>query len=289
MRTHVCERERRCEWRGERAIVAKTMSCFFLAIAAFTYLAVPANAGSSKFNVNIPRILGDLSGVNIANSQVSVQSKATGNECVSPRDCLGKFGNCVNGHCLGFFPDIVDERVIKCIDGYNCFVKSTDLPGVKVSGSFQVIAIDPSGKCGASAPLSKTKSAFANDNRWRCEDTRSQGCQFVAGVGIRKDKTRTVDAVRLCGCPAIDVDGDGEACGSVLEFYVPLARITLQECITNAHCIDHKFAYCVQDHCANFFGIAATTGIRSFACLADQQCTIEGLTSKNAVAAGLSG
>lgn len=97
---------------------------------------------------------------------------------------------------------------------------------------------------------------------------------------MRRNKTATVEGVRLCGCPNIDGDENGKACDNRREFFVPLGRLSVQECIRNAHCVNHQFAYCVYDHCAGASGIAASFGLKAFQCMLSQQCDVKSLSKK---------
>lgn len=97
---------------------------------------------------------------------------------------------------------------------------------------------------------------------------------------MRRNKTTTVEGVRLCGCPNVDGDLNGQSCDNRREFFVPLGRLSVQECIRNAHCINHELAYCVYDHCAGASGIAASAGLKVFQCVVSKNCNIGTLSTK---------
>lgn len=99
-------------------------------------------------------------------------------------------------------------------------------------------------------------------------------------MGIRRNKTATVEGVRLCGCPNIDGDGNGQACDNRREFFVPLGRLSVQECLRNAHCLDRQFAYCIYDHCAGPSGIAASAGLKAFQCMISRNCDVKTMATK---------
>lgn len=232
---------------------------------------------------------GDPLAAEIANRKNATEDALDGSHQRAPRnrtkcerdtDCLDRFGSCENGLCRGFIPDFNDKRVIQCVDSYRCTVHPGDLPGVAVASDFQVIGISPHEKCGAANPLKPAESVFANSNRWECEDGHPDSCVFTAGVGMRLNSTADVEAIRLCGCPNIEGDGSGKRCDHRREFFVPLGLLTVQECLRNAHCIDHQFAYCVNGHCAGASGVAAGAGLRVFQCVTSRDCDIKALTEK---------
>ena len=64
------------------------------------------------------------------------------------------------------------------------------------------------------------------------------------------------------------------------DFRVPLGRVSVQECITNAHCADHQLAYCIKDHCGGFLVSAAAAGVNAFACMRNQECTLENVAAR---------
>lgn len=61
---------------------------------------------------------------------------------------------------LGFDPDLTDDRLIRCVDGYRCDLKAGSLPGVNIDSDMQVISISPAEKCGAVDPLKSTRKSF---------------------------------------------------------------------------------------------------------------------------------
>lgn len=80
-------------------------------------------------------------------------SAPPGNDCSSHIECLGGYGKCVSGRCRGFIPDVRGQRIIKCVDGYNCDAKKGDLPTKGPQDGFVVIAIGPDEECGAAVNL----------------------------------------------------------------------------------------------------------------------------------------
>lgn len=124
-------------------------------------------------------------------------------------------------------------------------------------------------------------SIFANSNRWRCENIHGgEYCAFSPGVGIRRNKTIVLEGLRLCGCPGLDSDNNGVSCDEERDFYVPLAKLGVQECLTNSHCLHKAFAYCVNDHCAGFLGFAASAGVKAYQCLLNKNCSVQSLAAK---------
>lgn len=84
-----------------------------------------------------------------------------------------------------------------------------------------------------------------------------------------------MEGLRLCGCVGRDLNGDGVPCNHQSEFLVPLGRVSVQECITNAHCADKGLAYCLHDHCGGLLLTAAAASLHAFSCVRNKDCTIE--------------
>ena len=123
-------------------------------------------------------------------------------------------------------------------------------------------------------------SIFNNVNKWVCSSTVSGSCELRFGVGRRLSRANSVEGVRLCGCPGLDVNGDGRPCNHMRDVPVPVGRVSVQECITNAHCADRQLAYCIKDHCAGFFVTAAAASLNAFACVRNQECTLENVAAR---------
>ncbi|PHJ24936.1 sushi domain (scr repeat) domain-containing protein [Cystoisospora suis] len=250
-----------------------------------------ASSGStnleSRTNVAEPskwRLLQYITGP-AANSQAALEGKKgdgrLATECKVNTDCFGGMGVCDKGRCVGFVPDKQDSRLFRCVEGYWCDIKPGDIPGKGITDKFEVIATTPSEPCGTARNLKPTESLFANANKWICDSTSPSSCIFRAGVGHRRNKTHTVEGVRLCGCPNLDTNGDDVPCNHVRDFFVPLGRLGVQECLTNAHCVDNAFAYCVEDHCGGFLVSAAAAGVNAFTCIRNQQCTLQSIAAKS--------
>lgn len=105
-------------------------------------------------------------------------------------------------------------------------------------------------------------------------------CTFTAGVGIRRNNSVAVEGVRLCGCPNVDGNENGEPCDVKREFYVPLGRLTIQECMRNAHCADRGLASCDEDHCIRGAAVAATAGLKVLQCLTSRNCGLKDLGTR---------
>ncbi|PFH32323.1 sushi domain (scr repeat) domain-containing protein [Besnoitia besnoiti] len=220
-----------------------------------------------------------------ANSQAAQEGKKNdgrlANECKVNTDCFSGMGVCDKGRCVGFIPDKQDSRLFRCVEGYWCDLKPGDIPGKGITEKFEVIATTPSEPCGTARNLKPTESLFANANKWICDSSSPTSCIFRAGVGHRRNKAHTVEGVRLCGCPNLDTNGDDIPCNHVRDFFVPLGRLGVQECLTNAHCADNAFAYCVEDHCGGFLVSAAAAGVNAFTCIRNQQCTLQSIAAKS--------
>ena len=123
-------------------------------------------------------------------------------------------------------------------------------------------------------------SIFPNANKWICSAAPSSSCEFRFGVARRLNKSNTVEGLRLCGCPALDINGDEAPCNHMRDFRDPLGRVSVQECITNAHCADRQLAYCIKDHCGGFLVSAAAASVNAFACVRNQDCTLENVAAR---------
>lgn len=99
-------------------------------------------------------------------------------------------------------------------------------------------------------------------------------------MGIRKDKSIAVQGLRLCGCVESDKNDSEGVCSSYKNFVVPVAKIGIQECLNNSHCLHKTFAYCMNNKCAKFSGIAATAGAKIYQCLVGKNCTINNIATK---------
>eukprot|EP01069_Polyplicarium_translucidae_P008813 Polyplicarium_translucidae@DN3258_c1_g1_i2.p1 len=204
-----------------------------------------------------------------------------GNQCVDDSDC-STFNHevCTGQRCAGWRSDLEDQKTFRCVDGYSCTVAADDLRGFGITSAFRVMAIGPEDVCGTVPAIPDAESLFAK-SFWACEeDETGATCKIALGVGKRRDLSVNVEGMRLCGCPDTDSDGSGSACDTVPDFHVPLGVVAVQECITNAHCIDKRFAYCVLDHCAGFAGVGATAGWEMFGCALNQQCTLSFVAQK---------
>ncbi|XP_053991153.1 uncharacterized protein LOC128883142 [Hylaeus volcanicus] len=210
-------------------------------------------------------------------NQLDTRRKKKPLHCFKKEDCLSGFGTCQNSICTGFFPDLNDERTIKCVSGYICKSHPGDLPGAGVNNDFQIIGIHPDDSCGSAEPLAATESLFANSNRWQCEKSNENDCIFTAGVGYPRNLSSPIETIRLCGCPGIDTNNNGRVCDSKSEFYVPLGYISIQECLRNAHCVDLGLASCDVDHCVRGVAVAATAGLKVLQCLTSQNCRMKSL------------
>ncbi|KEP64201.1 UNVERIFIED_CONTAM: sushi domain (scr repeat) domain-containing protein [Hammondia hammondi] len=71
-----------------------------------------------------------------------------------------------------------------------------------------------------------------------------------------------------------------EPCGTARNLK-PTGRLGVQECLTNAHCADNAFAYCIEDHCGGFLVSAAAAGVNAFTCIRNQQCTLQSIAAKS--------
>ncbi|KAL8275828.1 hypothetical protein Esti_000391 [Eimeria stiedai] len=203
-----------------------------------------------------------------------------GSECAAHVECLGGYGKCVSGRCRGFIPDLKNERLIRCVEGYHCDAGRGDLPTKGNKENFVVIGVGPEEECGAAVNLKADTSIFNNANKWICSSSASSSCELRFGVARRLSRTNTVEGIRLCGCPALDINGDNQPCNHMRDFRVPLGRVSVQECITNAHCADRQLAYCIKDHCGGFLVSAAAAGVNAFACVRNQDCTLENVAAR---------
>ncbi|XP_026191684.1 uncharacterized protein LOC34619245 [Cyclospora cayetanensis] len=204
-----------------------------------------------------------------------------GNECQKHADCLRGYGSCVSGRCRGFIPDLKGDRLIRCVEGYYCDAGAGDIPTRGNKENFTVIGIGPDEECGAAVNLKADNSIFNNANKWVCSSSVSSSCELRFGVARRVSRANTVEGVRLCGCPGVDLNGDNSPCNHMRDFRVPLGRVSVQECITNAHCADRQLAYCIKDHCGDFLVSAAAASVNAFACVRNQDCTIENVTARS--------
>ena len=85
-------------------------------------------------------------------------------ECVNNNDC-SVFEACTNNICVGLIPDIHDEKLIRCADGYKCKIDK-EIPGYGVNEKFKIMAILPDQHCGTSDVVSKDcKLLFTKDYR----------------------------------------------------------------------------------------------------------------------------
>ncbi|KAL8453107.1 hypothetical protein Emed_000977 [Eimeria media] len=203
-----------------------------------------------------------------------------GNECAAHVECLGGYGKCVSGRCRGFIPDLKNERLIRCVEGYHCDAGKGDLPTKGNKENFVVIGVGPEEECGAAVNLKADASIFNNANKWICSSSSSSSCELRFGVARRLSRSNTIEGLRLCGCPALDINGDNQPCNHMRDFRVPLGRVSVQECITNAHCADRQLAYCIKDHCGGFLVSAAAAGVNAFACVRNQDCTLENVAAR---------
>ncbi|CDJ59328.1 sushi domain-containing protein / SCR repeat-containing protein, putative [Eimeria maxima] len=203
-----------------------------------------------------------------------------GGECRQHSDCLRGLGQCAGGRCHGFVPDLKGQRLLRCVEGYHCDAEKGDIPTVGNKQNFTVIAIGPQEECGTAVNLKPDSSIFNNVNKWVCSSTVSGSCELRFGVGRRLSRANTVEGVRLCGCPGLDLNGDGRPCNHMRDFPVPVGRVSVQECITNAHCADRQLAYCIKDHCAGFLVTAAAASLNAFACIRNQECTLENVAAR---------
>lgn len=195
--------------------------------------------------------------------------------------CFGKYSHCKNNICSGFAPDYAGDRVVEnCVDSYTCTIRKGALKGSGITEEYAVMAIHPTSQCGM-VPMLPDEAQFQNSHRWWCVPAADgKSCTFEAGVGTRLNTTE-VEAMKLCGCPGVDLDLDGKVCADSREFFIPLGKLLLQQCVTNAHCIDKALAYCVFDHCAGPIGLLATAGISFVNCAIDgTKCTVKNLATK---------
>uniref|UniRef100_A0A0G4HS72 Sushi domain-containing protein n=1 Tax=Chromera velia CCMP2878 TaxID=1169474 RepID=A0A0G4HS72_9ALVE len=200
--------------------------------------------------------------------------------CDFDSQCIAGYGLCRDGFCIGFAPDENDANIIPCVDGYLCNVAPEWLPAVGINQNFRTRTINPAGTCGDDAALPVRSSLFPV-NEVYCDMQRSRldvddnpGCYVSYGVGYRKSRANKIEGVRLCGCPDADVGGDGIVCNEDSDFYVPLGILALQECITNDHCMQNLFAYCIGNSCGGFGVTALTGGMKFYQCVALQSCDI---------------
>eukprot|EP01054_Gregarina_sp_Poly1_P008242 Gregarina_sp_Poly_1__8241@NODE_47_length_17802_cov_82_087454_g41_i0_p1_GENE_NODE_47_length_17802_cov_82_087454_g41_i0NODE_47_length_17802_cov_82_087454_g41_i0_p1_ORF_typecomplete_len3389_score477_67Big_5/PF13205_6/7_2e08Big_5/PF13205_6/1_3e08Sushi/PF00084_20/2_8e02Sushi/PF00084_20/0_072Sushi/PF00084_20/6Sushi/PF00084_20/1_6e04Sushi/PF00084_20/4_4e02Sushi/PF00084_20/1_2e04Sushi/PF00084_20/1_2e03Sushi/PF00084_20/1_1e03Sushi/PF00084_20/5_1e03Sushi/PF00084_20/1_3e04Sushi/PF00084_20/0_34Sushi/PF00084 len=240
----------------------------------------PAVFGTSSFPERLDDIGSTELPVNLEDLEVPIY-EFEHRSCETRADC-NQFETCIDHQCAGFDPDLSDTNLIRCVDGYRCDVTPGEIIGHRITTDFQVIGVSPAERCGTAQPLPTKLSIFANSNRWRCEDVGADGvyCAFSPGVGVRRNKTISLEGLRLCGCPASDLDGNGVLCDNEADFYVPLAKLGVQECLANAHCLHKAFAYCVNDHCAGFMGVAASAGIKAYQCLLNKSCSIQSLAAR---------
>ncbi|CDJ40550.1 sushi domain-containing protein / SCR repeat-containing protein, putative [Eimeria tenella] len=207
-------------------------------------------------------------------------SEPEGSECRKHADCLRGYGRCVSGRCRGFIPDLKGERLIRCVEGYHCDAEKGDIPTKGEKENFMVIGIGPDEECGASVNLKPDSSIFSNANKWVCSSSPSSSCEMRFGVARRLSRANTVEGVRLCGCPGVDNNGDELPCNHMRDFRVPIGRVSVQECLTNAHCADRQLAYCIKDHCGGFLVSAAAASVNAFACVRNQDCTLENVAAR---------
>lgn len=201
--------------------------------------------------------------------------------CSTLLDCNGGYGQCIDGYCRSFTPDLTQTNIITCVDGYNCYVAATSLPTLGIDVNFRVRAIPPGGYCtNSSAAVYSKGEALFGTNEWSCSsDSTTTGCAVSLGAGVRLDKTVAANAVQMCGCPDADFGGDGYNCNQNADFGIPVAVLVVQECTTNAHCADSLLAYCNDGKCGSYDVLGMAAGVTLVGCLSSSTCTFTSLLS----------
>ncbi|EEA06796.1 uncharacterized protein CMU_014720 [Cryptosporidium muris RN66] len=179
----------------------------------------------------------------------------------TPTTCYGGFGN-----------DPYNPPIIRCVDGYDCHVKGKIL-GEQITTRYK-IAASPMTGCGVRL-LGGDESMFRSQNLWNCQGGNPFDCEIHFGVGRRYNRSESSSNVMLlCGCP--DFAESGMPCDDPSEFYFPVAKIMVVECIDNTHCMHNAFASCnsATNQCQGVLPSAAQIGLGTMQCLARQSCTI---------------